>query len=114
MFSHEAAHLYNTIVEVQANVAVSYSICVITRVNCIEIRGKIHGVLNDHLGPSSELCYILNLVVMNSVIMRFWCTKIKKIVLGILVVLGKMFAIFPVKLLFGDFYLRTALFCKFW
>ena len=65
-FPNTSQPLYNTVVEVQANFRDSYPICVITRVNCI----NVHIVLNEHLGSSNDHCYIQNQVVTNYVIKR--------------------------------------------
>ena len=62
--------LYNTIVWVEANFRVSYPNRVITRVKYSYIAKS---VLNDHLGSSTDPCYIQNRVISNRVIKRLMC-----------------------------------------
>ena len=71
--------LYNTIVEVQANFHINYLFRVISRVKCILTCTYIgKSVSNDHLGSSTDLCYIQNCVITNSVrfIKRLRCIMI--------------------------------------
>ena len=62
----------NNIVGIQASSRVSYPICFILRVECIDYVRK--GILNSHLGSSTDSCYIQIRVITNRVIKRFGCS----------------------------------------